>query len=154
MRLSENSSLINRNRLAALSAVILLGLAQPVCGYSVLTHEAIIDTLWIDTIQPVLLMRFPNANEEQLREAHAYAYGGCLIQDMGYYPFGNRQFSDLVHYVRSGDFVTALLDEATDVNEYAFALGALAHYASDLTGHPAVNRSVALQFPKLRAKYG
>src|SRR5215831_20126492 len=121
MRLSENSSLINRNRLAALSAVILLGLAQPVCGYSVLTHEAIIDTLWIDTIQPVLLMRFPTASGEQLREAHAYAYGGCLIQDLGYYPFGSHFFSDLLHYVRSGDFVLALIQDARDVNELAFA---------------------------------
>src|SRR4029077_10952604 len=74
--------------------------------------------------------------------------------DMGYFPFGNRQFSDLVHYVRSGDFVVALIDEATDVNEYAFALGALAHYAADLTGHPIVNTAVAREFPKLRAKYG
>src|SRR5215813_4840569 len=154
MRLSENSSLINRNRLAALSAVILLGLAQPVCGYSVLTHEAIIDTLWIDTIQPVLLMRFPNANEEQLRKAHAYAYGGCLIQDMGYYPFGKMLFSDLTHYVRTGDFVANLIRESTNLNEYAFALGAVAHYASDNCAHPKINRAVALSFPKLRRKYG
>ena len=89
-----------------------------------------------------------------MRDAHAYAYGGSMIQDLGYYPFGNRFFSDLVHYVRSGDFVVALLDEATDINEYAFALGALAHYTSDLTGHPAVNTAVASGFPKLKAKYG
>jgi len=155
MRLSENSSLINRNRLAALSAVILLGLAQPVCGYSVLTHEAIIDTLWIDTIQPVLLMRFPNANEEQLREAHAYAYGGCLIQDLGYYPFGSHFFTDLTHYVRSADFVIALIDESRDLNEYAFALGAVAHYGADVDGHSiAVNRAVPLLYPKLRRQFG
>src|SRR5215813_476250 len=154
MRLSENSSLINRNRLAALSAVILLGLAQPVCGYSVLTHEAIIDTLWIDTIQPVLLEKYPGTSQEELRQAHAYAYGGCLIQDMGYYPFGNKTFSDMVHYVRSGDFVQSLLDESTDINEYAFALGALAHYVSDIVGHPVVNASVAREYPKLKAKYG
>src|SRR5215472_3386339 len=155
MRLSENSFLINRNRLAALSAVILLGLAQPVRGYSVLTHEAIIDTLWIDRIQPVLLMRFPNASEEQLREAHAYAYGGCLIQDLGYYPFGSHFFSDLAHYVRSADFVIALLDESRDLNEYAFALGAVAHYGADVDGHSiAVNRAVPLLYPKLRRKFG
>src|SRR6516164_3934238 len=129
MSLSENSFLINRNRLAVLSIVILLGPRQ-VCGYSVLTHEAIIDTLWIDSIQSVLLMRFPNASEEQLREAHAYAYGGCLIQDLGYYPFGSHFFSDLTHYVRSADFLTALLDESQDLNEYSFALGAVAHYGA------------------------
>jgi hypothetical protein len=60
-----------------------------------------------------------------------------------------------VHYVRSGDFVRELLLESTDVNEYAFALGALAHYTSDITGHSlAVNQAVAIEYPKLRAKYG
>jgi hypothetical protein len=98
--------------------------------------------------------RFPHVTAEELKKAHAYAYGGCVIQDMGYYPFGSRPFSDLVHYVRSGDFVTALLRDANDVNEYAFALGALAHYAADVHGHPAINHSVALMFPKLRARYG
>jgi Zinc dependent phospholipase C len=101
-----------------------------------------------------LLQKYPGASQDDLRKAHAYAYGGCLIQDMGYYPFGNRQFSDLVHYVRSGDFVMALLDEASDINEYAFALGALSHYASDITGHPYVNMAVAQNFPKLKKKYG
>jgi Zinc dependent phospholipase C len=123
-------------------------------GYSVLTHEEIIDLLWKDQIVPLLLEKYPAATPDELRQAHAYAYGGCLIQDMGYYPFGNRLFSDLVHYVRSGDFVAALLDEATDIDEYAFALGALSHYASDITGHPFVNTAVAQNFPKLKTKYG
>ncbi len=102
----------------------------------------------------MLLQRFPGADEEALRRAHAHAYGGSLIQDMGYYPFGNRYFSDLVHYVRSGDFVLNLLREARDINEYAFALGALTHYISDVRGHPAVNSAVAMRFPKLRARFG
>jgi hypothetical protein len=63
---------------------------------------------------------------------------------MGYYPFGSRQFSDLAHYVRSGDFVHEMLVESRDANEYAFAMGALAHYASDIAGHPAVNEAVAM----------
>lgn len=134
--------------------MLLFGASPSAAAYSVLTHEEIVDLLWMDQIKPLLLKKYSAATPEQLREAHAYAYGGCLIQDMGYYPFGNRQFSDLVHYVRSGDFVTTLLDEASDLNEYAFALGALSHYAADISGHPAVNRSVALQFPKLRAKFG
>jgi hypothetical protein len=127
-----------------------------ICGqsYSVLTHEQIIDLLWKDHIQPLLMKRFPNSSEDDLRKAHAYAYGGCVIQDMGYYPFGNKYFSDLVHYVRSGDFVTALLQDASDLNEYAFALGALAHYASDNSGHPTINRVVAIEFPKLKKKFG
>ncbi len=123
-------------------------------AYSVLTHEEIVDLLWTDKIQPLLLKRYPGLTKDQIREAHAYAYGGAVIQDLGYYPFGSREFSDLVHYVRSGDFVRELLVESQDVNEYAFALGALSHYASDIAGHPAVNQSVAIQYPKLRAKYG
>jgi hypothetical protein len=123
-------------------------------AYSVLTHEEIVDLLWTAQIQPLLLKRFPGLSEEQLKEAHAYAYGGAVIQDLGYYPFGSREFSDLVHYVRSGDFVRELLRESQDVDEYAFALGALSHYAADIAGHPAVNQSVAIEYPKLRAKYG
>jgi hypothetical protein len=127
---------------------------QTSIGYSVLTHEQIVDLLWTDHIKKLLLQRFPEATEDQLREAHAYAYGGSVIQDMGYYPFGSKEFSNLVHYVRSGDFVMALLRDAADINEYAFALGALSHYVSDNVGHPAVNHSVAVEYPKLRAKYG
>ena len=123
-------------------------------AYSVLTHEEIVDLLWSDEIRPLLLKRYPGLPEQQITEAHAYAYGGAVIQDLGYYPFGSREFSDLVHYVRSGDFVRELLLESQDVDEYAFALGALSHYASDIAGHPAVNRSVAIQYPKLRAKFG
>jgi hypothetical protein len=123
-------------------------------AYSVLTHEEIVDLAWTDEIQPLLLKRFPGLSEDQIREAHAYAYGGAVIQDLGYYPFGSREFSNLVHYVRSGDFVRELLLESQDVNEYAFALGALSHYASDIAGHPAVNQAVAIEYPKLRAKFG
>src|SRR5579872_84844 len=123
-------------------------------AYSVLTHEEIVDLVWADQISPLLLKRFPALTEEQLKEAHGYAYGGAVIQDLGYYPFGSVEFSNLVHYVRSGDFVRELLLQSQDANEYAFALGALAHYASDIAGHPAVNQSVAIQYPKLRAKFG
>jgi len=123
-------------------------------AYSVLTHEEIIDLLWTSEIRPLLLQRFPGLTEDQLREAHAYAYGGAVIQDLGYYPFGSKEFSNLAHYVRSGDFVSELILESQDANEYAFALGALSHYASDVAGHPAVNQSVAIAYPKLRAKYG
>jgi hypothetical protein len=123
-------------------------------AYSVLTHEEIVDLVWTDQIRPLLLKRYPGLSEEQITEAHAYAYGGAVIQDLGYYPFGSTEFSDLVHYVRSGNFVRELLLESQDVNEYAFALGALSHYASDIAGHPAVNQAVAIEYPKLRVKYG
>jgi hypothetical protein len=123
-------------------------------GYSVLTHEEVVDLLWKDQLRPMLLERFPQASDEDLKQAHSYAYGGSVVQDMGYYPFGSKYFSDLVHYVRSGDFVMALIQDSSDLDEYAFALGALAHYASDNSGHPTINRVVAITFPKLREKYG
>jgi len=125
-----------------------------VSGYSVLTHEEIVDLLWTDEIRPLILKRYPGLSEDQIKEAHAYAYGGAVIQDLGYYPFGSVEFSDLVHYVRTGDFVRELLTQSSDADEYAFALGALSHYASDIAGHPAVNAAVAMQYPKLRAKFG
>jgi Zinc dependent phospholipase C len=139
---------------AVLSFGLILGLTQ-ICGaYSVLTHEQVVDLLWKDDIVPILVKRFPAATPEDLTKAHAFAYGGSLIQDMGYYPFGNKYFSDLTHYVRSGDFIVILIDDANDLNEYAFALGALAHYSADNLGHPTVNRAVAIEFPKLRKKFG
>ncbi len=125
-----------------------------VAAYSVLTHEEIVDLLWADQIRPLILLRYPDLSEDQIEEAHAYAYGGAVIQDLGYYPFGSVEFSDLVHYVRTGDFVRELLAQSNDADEYAFALGALSHYASDIAGHPAVNHSVAIEYPKLRAKFG
>lgn len=137
-----------------LGVAVLLALSCVCAAYSVLTHEEVVDLLWNDTIQPLLLKRFPDATPDDLKKAHAFAYGGCLVQDMGYYPFGNKFFSDLTHYVRSGDFIVNLVHEASDVNEYAFALGALAHYSSDNMGHPTVNESVGLLFPDLRKKYG
>lgn len=137
-------------------SLVLLPATAP--AYSVLTHEAIIDSAWPKILRPLLLRRFPGATDDQLRDAHAYAYGGAIIQDMGYYPFGSKFFSDLTHYTRSGDFILALLNDAQqsqDINDYAFALGALAHYASDNLGHPiAVNRTVPMVYPKLRREFG
>ncbi len=126
--------------------------AQP---YSVLSHEALVDALWDVSIKPALLARFPHATPEDLKAAHAYAYGGSIIQDLGYYPHGNKFFSDLTHYVRSGDFVSALVLDSQDLNQYAFALGALSHYVSDNDGHRlATNLSVPQLYPKLKKKYG
>ena len=138
-----------------LIAAAFLSLGSSVAyAYSVLAHEAIIDSAWAAKIRPLLLERFPNATPEELRTAHGYAYGGSLVQDLGYYPHGSRFFSDLTHYVRSGEFVRTLLRDAQDINEYAFALGALAHYAADDDGHRAVNRAVPLLYPQLGKKYG
>jgi len=138
-------------RIALLVAVTL----APAHAYSVLTHEELIDLAWNSSIRPLLLARFPGTTENQLREAHAYAYGGCAIQDMGYYPFGKRLFSNLTHYVRTGDFIAWMFRNAHTRNEYAFAVGALSHYLGDSIGHSeAINPATAIEFPKLRRKYG
>ena len=138
----------------AIALVVTLLWSVPAFSYSVLSHEEIVDLLWSSELRPILLKRFPTLTEEELRESRAYAYGGAVIQDLGYYPFGSKEFSNLVHYVRSGDFVVQLLKESKDANEYAFALGALAHYTADVTGHPTVNHAVAMLNPKLKAKFG
>ena len=141
--------------------MMVVALVLPLCwpsesaAYAVLAHEAIIDSAWDTDIRPLLLKRFPSATPEQLKEAHAYTYGGAIIQDIGYYPHGSFFVSDLAHYVRSGDFVLALLRDSTDLNGYAFALGALSHYAADNEGHPiGTNRAVPLLYPRLKKKYG
>ena len=124
-------------------------------AYSVLAHEAIIDSAWNISLRPLLFERFPNATPEEMKQAHAYAYGGAIIQDLGYYPHGSHFFSDLTHYVRSGDFILALLRDSHDLNGYAFALGALSHYAADNDGHRVgTNPAVPILYPKLKKKYG
>src|SRR6059058_2908428 len=134
---------------------VLLAVPAPVYAYAVLSHEAIIDAAWETHIKPLLLKRFPQATEEDLSRAQAYAYGGAIIQDMGYYPYGSPFFSDLTHYIRSGDFIQALLRDAKDLNGYAFAVGALAHYAADNDGHRlGTNRAVPVLYPGLRRKFG
>jgi len=125
------------------------------CAYSVLTHEALVDAMWDVQLKPLLRARFPNATPEELKKAHGFAYGGAIIQDMGYYPHGSPQFSDLTHYVRTGDFIVALIKDSQDLNELAFALGALSHYMGDLDGHRfATNVGEPMLYPKLRRKYG
>jgi hypothetical protein len=142
---------------AVVAALVGAGLAAPrsAAAYSVLAHEANIDAVWDSTIAPILHARFPGASREQIQEARGYAYGGCVIQDLGYYPFGSRFFSNLLHYVRTGDFIDAMIRDAQDVDEYAFALGALGHYSADNDGHRlAVNRAVPMMYPRLKRRFG
>jgi hypothetical protein len=136
--------------------LIALSLQVPNCrAYSLLTHEQLIDLTWHDSIVPLLLSRYPGLTAAQLDRARSYAYGGCVIQDIGYYPFGDRDFSNLTHYVRSGDFVLNLFRNANNADELAFAIGALSHYIGDSYGHSeATNRAVPIEFPELEARYG
>ena len=149
MRLSIRGSIIG------LAVALVVVTASPLSAYSVLSHEATIDVTWDKFLEPLLKQRFPRATADDLVRARSFAYGGSVIQDLGYYPFGNKFFSNLVHYVRSGDFVEVLIRESRDIDEFAFALGALAHYANDISGHPeAINVTVPIVFPKLQQKYG
>jgi hypothetical protein len=150
------NAMLHRARLIVICLIAVLLASPPrVHAYAVLSHEAIIDSVWETHIKSLLLKKFPRATEEDLSRAQAFAYGGAIIQDMGYYPYGSPFFSDLTHYIRSGDFILALLRDAKDLNEYAFAVGALAHYAADNNGHRlGTNRAVPLLYPGLRKKYG
>jgi hypothetical protein len=144
-----------RTLIIVMAFVLAVGYPSETEAYAVLAHEAIVDSAWDANIRPLLLKRFPGATEAQIKEAHGYAYGGAIIQDMGYYPHGSFFFSDLTHYVRSGDFVLALLRDSKDIDGFAFALGALAHYVADNDGHPmGTNRAVPILYPKLKKKYG
>jgi hypothetical protein len=140
-----------RRSIQPVGAVIaLLALLIPLrcAAYAVLSHEAIIDTVWDTNLKPLLLKRFPKSTPEELHIAHGYAYGGAIIQDMGYYPHGTHLFSDLTHYVRSADFILTMIHDSKDLNEYAFALGGLAHYAADNDGHRiGTNHAVPLLIP-------
>jgi hypothetical protein len=148
-------STARRSGIATAIFLFLTLASQRSTAYSFLTHETIIDLTWERAIKPALLSRYPRTTPGQLRVAHAYAYGGCAIQDVGYYPFGHEMFSDLTHYVRTGDFISFMIHEARDVNELAFALGALSHYVGDVTGHrDAVNPATSIEFPSLARKYG
>ncbi len=152
---SRNTVPLIRSAPIIVALVLLFSWPSQMAAYSVLSHEAIVDAAWDADIRPLLLKRFPGATPEQLKEAHGYAYGGAIIQDMGYYPHGSFFFSNLVHYVRSGDFILALLRDSSDLDGYAFALGALSHYAADNEGHQiGVNRAVPVMYPTLERKYG
>jgi hypothetical protein len=142
-------------KLIMLVSVALIFGTDRCSGYSVLTHEAIIDANWNAVLLPLLKQKFPAATDEELKNAHAFAYGGCVMPDLGYYPFGSKLFTNLVHYVRSGDFIGNLFEESGNINEYAFALGALCHYYADKCGHSVgVNRSVPLIYPEMKTKFG
>jgi hypothetical protein len=146
---------MRRAAIRVFAASLLVFTPRHAAAFSALAHEAAIDVVWDTGIRPLLVRRFPSSDAPTLDRARSFAYGGSVIQDLGYYPFGSKLFTNLVHYVRSGDFVEALLRDARTIDEYAFALGALAHYANDNTGHPeATNKAVAQIFPKVGRKFG
>jgi hypothetical protein len=132
----------------------LLLAARTADAYSVLSHEEVVDMAWKDQIVPMLKARYPAITADDLRVAHAYAYGGSVIQDIGYYPFGSHYFSDLLHYVRPNEFVIALIRDSKTPDEYAFALGALAHFCGDTIGHPTINQITSEEYPPLRRRFG
>ena len=135
--------------------VFCISITPSAFSYSVLSHEALVDAMWDVQLRPYLLKNYPNATAADLKRAHGFAYGGAILQDLGYYPHGSPEFSDLTHYVRTGDFIIALLKEAHDLDELAFALGALSHYVGDLEGHKeGTNIGEPILYPKLAKKFG
>ncbi|GAA4083523.1 zinc dependent phospholipase C family protein [Mucilaginibacter panaciglaebae] len=141
--------------LALFALFFLTTLPQYAKAYSVFAHEAVIDASWEKAIVPLLKQKYPGASKADLDSARAYAYGGALVADMGYFPFGNPHFTNLLHYVRSGDFVENLIKLSSNLNEYAFSIGALAHYLTDRYGHSlATNVAVPLLYPKDKQKFG
>src|SRR6195256_2741867 len=157
--LLSNLELKNSQRpvktIVALALLLALLLPLRCAAYAVLSHEAIIDTVWDTNLKPLLLTRFPHSTPDELRKAHGYAYGGAIIQDMGYYPHGTHFSRGLTHYIRSADFILAMIRDSKDLNDYAFALGAMAHYAADTDGHSiGTNRAVPILYPKLKKKFG
>lgn len=148
---------VQRKLAGLVAVVVMLGVmlqTRSAAAYSVLSHEEVVDMAWKDTIVPMLKARYPGITDDDIRQAHAYAYGGSVIQDIGYYPFGSHYFSDLLHYVRTDDFVNALIRDSKTPDEYAFALGALAHYCGDTVGHPYINEVVSQENPGLKTHYG
>lgn len=144
---------MNLFRLCCLLAVLLA--AVPASAYSVLTHQAIVDSTWDEHLRPLLEKRYPKASPADLNDAKSYAYGGAIIQDMGYYPLGTELLTNMMHYARAGDFVYNLLTLARDRNEYAFALGALSHYVADNIGHPqSTNQLLSSVYTDLKKDYG
>jgi hypothetical protein len=143
------------SRFLTAALVVCLFAAPSAGGYSLLTHEQLIDLTWDASIVPLLKSRYPTLTDAQVEHARAYAYGGCVIQDIGYYPFGDVFYSNLTHYVRAGDFVVNLFRNAGNADELAFAVGALSHFIGDSIGHAdATNHAVPVEFPKLEKKYG
>lgn len=150
-------TLVKRKPVKKAILIVCLSMFHPSVtrAYSVLAHEALIDAVWDPYFVPLLKTKYPSINDSILKNAHAYAYGGAVAPDMGYYPFGSKLFTNLVHYVRSGDFVAALINEAHNPEEFAFALGSLCHYYADVYGHSlGVNLAVPLQYPKVKARFG
>lgn len=136
---------------------LVIGLFSPLSSkaFSVFAHMAIIDASWDKSLVPLLKEKYPNATDDELKVAHSYAYGGSLMPDMGYFPFGSEYFTNLVHYVRSGDFMQNLVDQSHNINEYAFALGAISHYLTDKYGHSlATNVAEPIVYPKVGQQFG
>ena len=143
------------NKFFIIILIFIFTRALPSSGFALLSHEAIVDALWEKSIKPILKQKYPKATDEELKKAHAYVYGGAIIPDIGYYPFGSSLFSNLIHYVRNGDFIKALFEESHNINDYAFAIGVLSHYEADNYGHSlGTNEAVPILFPRLQKRHG
>lgn len=67
---------------------------------------------------------------------------GSLAPDMGFLPGVDRLVSELAHYVRPVELTRALLSQARNPVDEAFAWGWAAHVLGDVWIHPVVGRAV------------
>ena len=125
-------------------------------AYSLLTHEQLIDLTWQDSIVPLLLSRYPNLTPAQLDEARAYAYGGCVIQDIGYYPFGDAVFLQPhpLHALAAILSSTSSAMQRMPTSWPSPSARSPTTSATPSATPQATNRAVPVEFPKLGAQYG
>ena len=68
-------------------------------------------------------------------------YCGALAPDMGMLPGSDRLFTDLAHYLKTGELARCLVSKANSAIETAYAWGWVTHVLADAGLHPAINRA-------------
>jgi len=139
-------------RFVGISLVLFLSSYNLFAYVPVLTHEEIVETCSARRNSPPLAQEIPRPHRTANQGAHAYAYGGAVIQTSAITRFGHVESVIWVHTSQWG-FRDRDAQDSQDANEYALRWARVAHYASDITvtrGEPPV----AIEYPKLRAKFG
>lgn len=75
-----------------------------------------------------------------VRAARAFAHG-ALAPDIGYFPGGDRLFSELAHLVGPADLARELADRACTPEQQGYAWGWVTHVLADGAIHPLLNQA-------------
>lgn len=86
--------------------------------------------------------RLPSPIDVERPETRCAFLHGALAPDMGFLPGVDRFVSELAHYVRPLELTRALLSQARNAVEEAFAWGWASHVLGDVRIHPIVGRAV------------